>query len=136
MKLTGFYPVIGTHQLAESHAFYTEWLGFETTFEADWYVSLKHSDQPHFELALLQPDHPTVPEGFRTAAAGMLLNFEVADVDAQYQRLVVEGGHHPVLDIRSEDFGQRHFIIADPNGILIDVITAIQPQGEYVEQYA
>lgn len=135
MNLTGFYPVIGTHRIAESQAFYTEQLGFETTFAADWYVSLKHSEQPHFELALLQPDHPTVPEGFRTAAAGMLLNFEVADVDAQYRRLVVEGGHRPVLDIRSEDFGQRHFIITDPNGILIDVITMIPPQGEFAEQY-
>ncbi len=37
------------------------------------------------------------------------------------------------LDLRSENFGQRHFIVADPNGILIDVITPIEFTGQYAE---
>lgn len=41
-----------------------------------------------------------------------------------------------MVPLRSEEFGQRHFIVADPNGVLIDVITPIPPSGTFAEQYA
>ncbi|WP_326796613.1 VOC family protein [Streptomyces sp. NBC_01808] len=136
MELTSFYPVIGTSRLTESRDFYVRLMGFEVTFEADWYASLRRPGDPAYELALLDPEHPTIPEGYRAAARGLLLNFEVADVDAEWERLVVREGLRPELELRSEDFGQRHFIVADPNGILIDVITPIAPTGEFAGQYA
>ena len=43
----------------------------------------------------------------------------------------------PVLrTLRDEDFGQRHFITADPNGVLIDVIKPIEPSAAFLGQYA
>ncbi|MBG0850923.1 VOC family protein [Streptomyces spinoverrucosus] len=135
MKLTSFYPVIGTARLAESRDFYTRLLGFETTFEADWYVSLRRPGDPGYELALLDHTHPTLPEGHRVPAQGILLNFEVADADAEWDRLVLREGLTPELALRSEDFGQRHFIVADPNGVLIDIITPVEPTAEYAAQY-
>ncbi|MEV4360824.1 VOC family protein [Nonomuraea sp. NPDC051941] len=136
MKLTSFYPVICTARLQESRDFYTGLLGFETTFEADWYVSLRRPGTPSYELALLDHTHPTLPEAYRVPVRGLLLNFEVADVDAEWERLVVGAGLTAELALRSEDFGQRHFIVADPNGVLIDVITPIAPSAEYAGQYA
>jgi len=106
-------------------AFYREWFGFETTFEADWYVSLKSGE---WELAILDPAHETVPVGFGRPVSGMLLNLEVTDVDAEYERLT---GLRVVLPLRSEAFGQRHFIVEGPDGVLVDVITPIPPPGEY-----
>lgn len=135
MRLTSFYPVIATEDLAASTDFYTTHFGFEITFKADWYVSLNRPGEPSYELALLNPHHETVPAGYRRPVAGLLLNFEVDDVDAEYDRLVTTAGLEPKLDIRSEDFGQRHFIVADPSGVLIDVITNIEPAGEYADQY-
>ncbi|MFI0412144.1 VOC family protein [Actinomadura sp. 3N508] len=135
MQLTSFYPVICTSRLQESHRFYTELLGFDTTFEADWYVSLRRPGTSPYELALLDHTHPTLPDAYRTPVQGLLLNFEVEDVDAEWERLVVQGGLHPELQLRSEDFGQRHFIVPDPNGVLIDVITPIAPTAAYAEQY-
>ncbi|TDC47430.1 glyoxalase/bleomycin resistance/extradiol dioxygenase family protein [Micromonospora sp. KC207] len=135
MLLTSFYPVICTTRLKESHAFYADWFGFETTFEADWYVSLRRPGPVPCELGLLDHTHPTIPNGYRKPVDGLLLNVEVPDVDAQWRRLVVEGGLRVELDLRSEDFGQRHFVVADPNGVLVDVITPIEPTGEYVERY-
>jgi hypothetical protein len=41
-----------------------------------------------------------------------------------------------LLDIRDEDFGQRHFIVTDPNGVMIDVIKPIPPSAEFAAQYA
>lgn len=135
MRLTSFYPVIGTDRLEESRDFYTGLLGFEVTFEAEWYVSLRRPGPLTYELALLDPTHPTIPEGYGKPVQGLLLNFEVEDVDAEWERLVLGAGLEPKLKIRSEEFGQRHFIVADPNGVLIDVITEITPEGEYVEAY-
>ncbi|GAA4056553.1 VOC family protein [Nonomuraea soli] len=134
--LTSFYPVIATAKIDESREFYTEVMGFETTFEADWYVSLRLPGPVPYELALLDFHHPTLPAAYRVPVQGLLLNFEVEDVDAEYERLVVRGGLKAELELRSEDFGQRHFMVADPNGVLIDVITPIPPSEEYAEQYA
>lgn len=132
MELTSFYPVICTDKVAESRDFYVRLFGFEVTFEADWYVSLRRGP---YELALLDHTHPTLPESYRDRAAGLLLNFEVGDADAEWERLVEGEGLKPELPLRSEDFGQRHFIVSDPGGVLIDVIQPIEPAGEYAAQY-
>ncbi|MFB9279804.1 VOC family protein [Cohnella cellulosilytica] len=136
MKASSFYPVILTQQVVATADFYMEHFGFEKVFEADWYVSLKMSgnDIP-FELAILDSTHPTIPDAYRTEVKGLILNFEVDDVDAEYERLI-RGAKLPLqLEIRSEDFGQRHFMTSDPNGILIDVISIILPTDDFNSQY-
>ncbi|UBU15571.1 VOC family protein [Nonomuraea gerenzanensis] len=132
MRLSSFYPVICTARIAESRDFYVRLFGFEVTFEADWYVSLRRGS---YELALLDHAHPTLPAAYRRPAAGLLLNFEVDDVDAEWGRLVEGAGLVPELALRDEDFGQRHFIVADPNGVLVDVITPTAPSGEFAGNY-
>lgn len=139
MHLNSFYPVICTDWVAETAAFYTHYFGFESVFEADWYVSLKRAGEPVYELGILEAAHASLPEGKRSAVAGLILNFEVEDVDAEYRRLVEEAGLSVVYPLTSEEFGQRHFMLSDPSGILIDVITMIPFSGEFagfeVEQH-
>ena len=134
MKIESLYPVLGTERIEELREFYTALLQLEVTFEADWYVSLKSPGEPTFQLALLDHTHPSVPEGFRRPTTGLILNFEVEDVDAEYARLQQAG--LPIhLELRSEDWGQRHFITADPNGVLIDMIQLIPPSAEFAAMY-
>ncbi|MEV0148976.1 MULTISPECIES: VOC family protein [unclassified Nonomuraea] len=133
MRLSSVYPVLCTADLAASKDFYVRLFGYEVTFEADWYVSLRRGP---YELALLDHEHATLPPAYRRPVAGLLINFEVEDVDAEWERLVVREGLAPELPLRDEDFGQRHFIVADPNGVLVDVITPIPPSREYAAQYA
>ncbi len=136
VQLGGFYPVIATRDVAASRRFYVRHFGFEVTFEADWYVSLRRPDAPQYELALLDHAHPTIPEGHRTPLqGGLLLNFEVDDVDAEHRRLVEGAGLPDLLSLRTEEFGQRHFIVAAPDGVMIDVITVVPATGEYAQQY-
>ncbi|NOK63441.1 MAG: glyoxalase/bleomycin resistance/extradiol dioxygenase family protein [Chloroflexi bacterium AL-W] len=135
MQLDSFYPVICTAKVAETSAFYIEHFGFTHTFEADWYVSLQHIEQPQYQLAVIDHTHPTVPENFRKPVQGLILNFEVQDVDAEYQRLIKEVGLPAHVDLRSEDFGMRHFITSDPSGVMIDVITLIPPSADFAKQY-
>ncbi|MCO8277715.1 VOC family protein [Actinoplanes sp. TRM 88003] len=133
MKLTSNYPVLMTRDVPGVAAFYQQHLGFEPTFTADWYVSLRRD---RWELAVLDCTHETIPAAHRgRATTAVLLNFEVDDVDAEYHRLVTEGGLTVALDIRTEDFGQRHFILEAPDGVLLDIITDTEPTDEYAAQY-
>ena len=135
MQLTSFYPVLATANVEETAAFYVAHFGFAVTFEADWYISLRYPAPPHYELAILDAQHPTIPTAFRTPVRGLILNFEVADVDAEYARLISGAGLPLHLDLRSEPFGQRHFITADPSGVLLDIITVIPPDPTFAAAF-
>ena len=131
MNLTSVYPVIATDKVAESKAFYLNHFPFETSFDSPWYVSLKSTGEHPFELAILEYNHETMPEAFRkNFSGGLLINFEVEEVDSVYKKFQEEAV--PIIKtLCSEDFGQRHFVIADPNGILIDIIQVIPYTGEF-----
>ena len=116
MKCTQFYPVLMTGQVADTARFFIDHLRFKALFESDWYVHLQSSEDDTVNLAVLQKDHDTVPRAARGASAGgVLLNFEVADVDAEYAR-AQQTGLKIVLPLRDEDFGQRHFHRARAGG--------------------
>lgn len=134
MHVTSYYPVIMTHDVAGTAAFYQAHFGFAALFTADWYVHLQSAADASINLAVLDGAHHTIPEAARGRVSGLLLNFEVQDVDAVHERLR-SAGLPILLSLRDEAFGQRHFITADPNGVLIDIITPIAPSGEFVEQY-
>jgi len=134
MKTTSTYPVIACENVAETAAFYKQHFGFSAAFEADWYVHLQSTDDARVNLAVLDCRHDTIPAGYRKPVQGLLINFEVDDVDAEYARLSAAG--LPMLqEIRSEDFGQRHFITRDPAGVMVDVIKMIPPSAEFADQY-
>jgi len=130
--VTSVYPVLMSSDVTAAADFYRDALGFTTTFATDWYVSLRHGDH---ELALLDPDHPTVPAGFGHPVRGVLINVEVDDVDAVHRRLVEEHGCTEVVPLRDEDFGQRHVIVEAPDGVLVDVIQPIPPSAEFAAAY-
>ena len=70
MKINSLYPVILTNDVAVSKDFYTRYFPFDVTFDGGWYVSLKARQEFPFELALLEPNHATIPANFRTALNG------------------------------------------------------------------
>ncbi len=136
MKSTQYYPVLMTDRVGPTACFYEQHFRFARVFSSDWYIHLQSTEDPSVNLAILDGDNPTVPacaQGGR--ATGLLLNFEVEDVDAEYARAQTHG-LDVQLALRDEDFGQRHFIVRDPNGVLIDVIQPIPPSAEFLAQYA
>lgn len=135
MRVSRFYPVILTEQVDATAEFYRTNFGFSDTFVSDWYVSLRLPAEIGYELAVLDSTHETIPDGFRRSVQGLILNFEVDDVDAEYERLIVNNGLSLAKDLVSESFGQRHFITSDPNGVLIDVITNIPPSEEFASSF-
>ena len=126
VKVTSYYPVLMTADVAATADFYKTHFGF---------THLQMADEPSVNLAVLDGRHETIPAAARgQVAGGTLLNFEVDDPDAVHDRLKAAG--LPILlPLRDEAFGQRHFITRDPNGVLIDIIKPIPPSGEFVAQY-
>ena len=134
MRSTQYYPVIQTDDVAGTVAFYVEHFRFRPLFEADWYVHLQSSEDDGVNLAVLRFDHETIPVEARERTKGLILNFEVDDVDAVHEQ-VRKSGVPIAKDLQDEAFGQRHFIARDPNGVLIDVIKPIPPSDDFAADY-
>lgn len=134
MKITSYYPVIMTGDVTATAAFYQRYLGFQVVFDSDWYVHLRSAHDDSVNLAVLDGTHQTIPDAHHGTASGMILNFEVEDVDALYEE-ALRAGLPVLLPLRDEPFGQRHFLTRDPGGVLIDLITPIAPSAEFAAHY-
>jgi uncharacterized glyoxalase superfamily protein PhnB len=78
------------------------------------------------ELGLMVPGRETQPEFLQKSYAGdgVWLSFEVADVDAEYERLKAEGApvEGPPQD---RPWGERQFVLRDPNGFVVNLAKPI-----------
>lgn len=135
MKVTSYYPVLLSNDVGKAADFYVRHFRFQPLYQADWYVHLQSLEDASVNLGLVAKNHETIPEVGRGRTGAMLLNFEVEDVEAHYDRLRTEGAKI-ALPLRDEVFGQRHFIVEGPDGVLIDVIRPIPPSTEQAALYA
>ncbi|WP_132315746.1 VOC family protein [Pseudobacteriovorax antillogorgiicola] len=121
MKINGG---IITDKLAETRAFYMDQLGFQVTFDSDWFCLLHCPGNPKSEVAFLTPHHPSQGELFQKPfkGDGVFFTIEVDNVDEVYAKIRAKGVNI-ALDIRDEEWGDRHFAVTDPNGIGIDFVT-------------
>jgi catechol 2,3-dioxygenase-like lactoylglutathione lyase family enzyme len=132
--MTSLFPDICTDDVAASRAFYVELFGFRAVFEADWYAQLQAPENPTLQLAFVKRGHASVPKGFGDESPrGVLVTIEADDVDALHARARALGVEivQPLCD---EEWGQRHFIAVDPNGLLVDVVKMIQPSEAFLRE--
>jgi catechol 2,3-dioxygenase-like lactoylglutathione lyase family enzyme len=113
---------IVTEKLAETKAFYLNYLNFGVSFENEFYLLL-HTANKQYELSFLLPNHPSQQAIFHQAfnGKGMYLTLEVDEIDSIYAKLK-KLGLQIKIDLRDEPWGDRHFAIEDPNGIAIDIV--------------
>ena len=131
MQTPSFYPLIQVPDVEATARFYETHLGFVRTFGLDWYVQLRATSEHPFELAVIAQNHDSIPSASQGPTRNLILSFYVDDAAAEEQRLAAAGV--PIAQpLRDEVFGQRHFIAADPNGILIDIITPTDPDPEWL----
>jgi len=129
------FPVFIVKDLDSARSFYTENFGFEVVFSGDWYIHL--ISKLGVQIGFLLPAQPTQPPIFQKPypGEGVIFSLEVEDADtafamAKSKSLIV------VLELRSEDWGQRHFCLQDPNGIYLDIVQSFEPTNEYRSDYA
>ena len=133
--MNALYPAILSGCVAATRDFYVSLLGLRVDFDSDWAVYLSAPTDDALKLAIVDRGHDSVPEPFRAAAAGVLISVEVDDVDKTWARAVGLGA--PVRQpLRDEPFGQRHFMVSDPNGLLVDVITTIPFSDDFMAEHA
>ena len=133
MKLSRLFPVIYSQHLSRSKEFYSELLGFDIEFDSDWFINLVGGVDGQFELGIQQFDHELIPEKFRARAQGLSIALEVENVDEIYEKF--RNRKDLVSEIADEEYGQRHFMCVDPNGVLLDVCTPIEPSEAFKAEH-
>lgn len=128
------FPVFTVKDLKAAESFYTRYLGFNVAFSGEWYLHLVSDGG--VQLGFLLPEQPTQPPFFQQAynGKGVIFSLEVDDADSAY-REATSNSLDIVLELRSEDWGQRHFCIEDPNGVHLDIVQAIEPTEAYQSDY-
>lgn len=128
------FPVFTVKDLDAAKSFYAENFGFDAVFSCDWYIHLV--SKSGIQVGFLLPDQPTQPPIFqkRYLGEGVIFSLEVEDADAAFTAAKSKS-LNIVLELRSEDWGQRHFCIQDPNSIYLDIVQSFEPTEEYQSGY-
>ena len=132
-RVSRLFAVIYSEKLEETKDFYCDLLGFRVEFDSDWFVSLAGGASGQFELGIQRYDHELVPRAFRAIARGVSLALEVDDIEAAYSRF--RDREDLVARIADEDYGQRHFMCVDPNGVFVDVGMPIEPSDAFKAEH-
>jgi len=134
IKPTSSFPVFIVENLLIAKNFYLQCFGFTAAFENEWYLHLV--SEAGIQVGFLLPAQPTQPPIFHKPynGSGLIFSLEVVDVDSAYS-VAKEQALDVVLELRSEDWGQRHFCVKDPNGIHLDIVQAIESTEEYQQSY-
>lgn len=133
MALRRAFPTILSDRLPETRDFYVRLLDFEVAFDSDFYVALRTAeddDGAACELGIWAVGHEMVPPPYRADPAGIVLTFVVDDVDA----LHVEARRQQIPVVappRDQFYGRRRMLLADPNGLLVDVSSPSTPSPEF-----
>ena len=132
--MNSLFPVICVKSVSDNQKYYQSLFGLNTAFEIDWYAQLQSPENEFLQIAFVQRDHPSVPAKYQQIPSGVVATLEVEDVD-QYYKKAKELGLNVALDLRDEEWGQRHFMVVDPNGLLVDVVKLIPPSKSFAEHY-
>ena len=122
MRITASAISLNVADPTASAEFVKDHLGFREEMAADGFVSLAREDAG-FNLIFLRTGLASFkPEEMRGRRAdGLLVVFVVDDVDAEYARLQAEGVTI-TTPIETEPWGERYFQMADPNGVIIQLV--------------
>ncbi len=119
MVIRRVVPDHTSEDLAQSRAFYGEFLGFEVGMDMGWIVNFVSPDNPAAQIIVMTKDH--------TADVSPDLTIEVDDVD-RLHRQALELGHEIVHPLTDEPWGVRRFFVRDPDGKVVNVMSHLAPR--------
>ncbi len=126
MRIERIVPNIVSERFAASRAFYEQLFDLVVSVELDdWYLQLMAPEDRSRNIGFVKPGSELAAG--RVSIDGnssMLLTIHVDDVDEAHERAQAIGAE--ILgEIRDEAYGQRHFLVVDPNGVLLNVMSAL-----------
>ena len=121
MKVTASAVSLNVDDVAASVGFLTTHFGFREEISADGFASLARDDTG-MNVVFLRRGMQMLPADQRDDhATGLILAFEVDDLEAELARLQSEGVAI-TMQLRSEQWGERAFQVRDPNGVIIELL--------------
>jgi catechol 2,3-dioxygenase-like lactoylglutathione lyase family enzyme len=105
-------PNIRSDQPAETRDFFVELLGFEVAMDIGWIVTLASPADPSVQVNVIGNDDPAAPG----------ISVGVDDVDAVHAKAVAQG-REIVYPLRDEDWGVRRFMLREPSGTVVNVVS-------------
>lgn len=115
-----FYPTLVSEKWASTINFYEDFFGFVPTFEKEGYALLESAKNPDSCIAVFDARHDCVAK-LEQSVQGVILTLSVEDIEATYNDLYMEG-LELYKEFGTDIHGLRHFVVYDPNGILVNVI--------------
>ncbi len=120
MKFTGLVPLLRTHDLPATVAFYRDVLGMECVAHMDDWAALAQDD---VEIMVATPN---AHQPFENASFTGSLYFRCEDVDAMWNKLKAKVS--VVYPLENFDYGMREFAIRDNNGYLLQFGTPLEDE--------
>jgi catechol 2,3-dioxygenase-like lactoylglutathione lyase family enzyme len=105
-------PNIRSERPAETRDFFVNLLGFDVAMDIEWVVALASPTNPSVQVNIIGNDDPAAPG----------ISVEVDEVDAVHAS-AVEKGYDIVYPIRDEDWGVRRFMLREPSGTTVNVLS-------------
>lgn len=126
-------PMVATQRLPETRAFY-DWLGFKVVSADPRSLQFAWPGDPNLRLGFMVADDPNQPGVFRArfSGEGVVLRFEVEDIDTLYRR--IGAVHTLAVKLCDGPAGRRHFAIVDPNGLVLEFVEALRAKAEAGQQ--
>jgi len=98
----------------ETRKFYTEFLGFDVAMDMGWVLTFVSPTNSTAQITVVRKTEEATPQPN--------ISIEVDDVDAVHAKAVALG--FPIVyPMTDEPWGVRRFFIADPNGVIINVLS-------------
>ncbi|MFN0077003.1 MAG: VOC family protein [Prosthecobacter sp.] len=110
-------PDITSERMDDSRKFYGDFLGLDLAMDMGWILTFVSPSNPTAQITLMQPSASAVPNPN--------ISIEVEDVGAVHAK-AVELGLPIVYPLTNEPWGLRRFFVADPNGVVINVVTHLK----------
>jgi catechol 2,3-dioxygenase-like lactoylglutathione lyase family enzyme len=112
MAITRAVPNIRSDRPAETRDFFVDLLGFDVVMDLDWVVTLASRDNRSAQVTVIGNEDPAAPG----------ISVEVTDVDAVHDR-ALELGLQIFYPLRDEDWGVRRFMLREPSGTVVNVLS-------------
>lgn len=123
MTVTRVLPNICTDRMTETRDFYAGLLGFVVGLEHQgWYIQMSSPTSPELQIGIMRRAHEFTPKAIQQPAQGVIISVQVEDVDAAHAA-ALKRGFRVAHELRDESFGMKRFMVADPNGLLVNIFS-------------
>ncbi|MDH6224986.1 VOC family protein [Streptomyces sp. MJP52] len=121
MKITASAVSLNVEDVSASSAFLKDHFGFHEAMAADGFASLTRDDLA-MNVVFLRRGLESLPADQRDDhAQGLILAFEVDDLEGELARLEAEGVT-VTMPLTEEEWGERAFQVRDPNGVIVQLV--------------